>query len=269
MGSRIQAAFAPTGSPPARHRLIAYIMAGDFPADGSLKAQARQCQAWVEAGVDILEIGVPFSDPMADGPVIQRAHMRALARGARSSDALSLAAEIRSLGCQAPIVLMSYLNPLLQYGIERSIEGLASSAIDGLLLVDCPGSEDPGLYQSLHQASIDTIALVAPNTDDERLERLLRDARGFVYVLALKGVTGARLSDYSAITGILAKVRARTPLPIAVGFGIREPAQLSQLPQEADAVVVGSALVELAARGAGGAGDPALELIRAFAETAR
>ena len=269
MSGSIHTAFQTAAGQPARKRLIAYAMAGDIATPSSIRDQARRCHDWVRAGVDILEIGVPFSDPMADGPAIQRAHARSLSNGTNIDRVFALIRAIRDDGCQAPVVLMTYFNPLIRYGLARVLRALRDYKVDGLLLVDCPGTERPGLYADLFEADIDPIVLVAPNTSAQRLARILPYARGFIYALSLKGVTGSALSDYTAVQQMVTRIRAQSPLPVALGFGIRHPEQVQALPADTDAIVVGSALAELTEHCQTRDCPEAVDLIRRFSSACR
>ncbi len=269
MPSSIDTAFQTATGQMAPKRLIAYAMAGDIAAPSGILGQARRCHDWVRAGVDILEIGAPFSDPMADGPAIQRAHERSLSNGTNLEHVFTLIRAIRFDGCRAPIVLMTYFNPLIQHGLARVLRDLRASKVDGVLLVDCPGTERPGLYADFLEAGIDPIVLVAPNTSAQRLARILPYARGFIYALSLKGVTGSALSDYTAVQPMVTRIREHSPLPVALGFGIRHPEQVQSLPADADAVVVGSALAELTEHCKTPECPEAIDLIRRFSTACR
>ena len=264
MSNRIDTIFQATAK--LRRCLVAYTMAGDLPKGASGQQHADRCCQWLDNGVDILEIGVPFSDPMADGVAIQRAHQRALESGAHVQSAFDLAKAIRQKNQSAGLVLMSYANPLLQLGSDIFLEKLHESQIDGVLLVDCPSPEDPQLYQRLIDNDIAPIVLAAPNSKSERLERILQQARGFIYGLALKGVTGSSLQSYDDLNHLCTRIKQVSDLPIAAGFGFRSPEQLAKLPADIDAVVVGSALAELTENSQTIDCPEALNLIQAFAQ---
>ncbi|PRP92143.1 Tryptophan synthase alpha chain [Enhygromyxa salina] len=235
-----------------RAALVGYLTGFDPDRAASLEGLIAAC----EAGVDVLELGVPFSDPAADGPEIQAAMVRALAAGATLERVLELAAELRARFPELPIVLFSYANPLLS-GARREPAGVAGFCarlrqvgVDGLLVVDLPPEEAAILREPARAAGLDWIALCAPTSPGPRRERLVRHASGFVYAVSLTGVTGAALDASSpALHAQLDDLRGRTELPICVGFGVREPAQVAALAPGVDGVVVGSALVRAAREG--------------------
>jgi tryptophan synthase alpha chain len=244
-GSRIAARFARCRAE-GRAALVGYLTGYDPDRAGSLARLIGAC----EAGVDVLELGVPFSDPTADGPEIQAAMVRARAAGATLEGVLELAIAVRERFADLPIVLFSYANPLLR-GCDRHPEGaagfcrrLAAIGIDGLLVVDLPPEHTQVLRDPARAAGLDWIGLVAPTSTPARRDRVLASASGFVYAVSLTGVTGAALdADSEALRVQLDELRERSSLPIAVGFGVREPAQVAALALQVDGVVVGSALV--------------------------
>ncbi|MGH8090990.1 MAG: tryptophan synthase subunit alpha, partial [Rudaea sp.] len=195
------------------------------------------------AGADLIEIGVPFSDPMADGPVIQHANERALARGVGLTQIFDWVAEFRKTDAATPIVLMGYLNPVEIYGYARFARDAAAAGVDGVLLVDCP-LEEARSAQALDQAGLRRIFLSAPTTSEPRLAALCEGARGFLYHVAFAGVTGANRLSLDAVRERVAAIKARTRTPVAVGFGVRDAASAAAIARFADAVVIGSALVE-------------------------
>lgn len=199
----------------------------------------------VEAGADFVEVGIPFSDPLADGPVIQRASQAALAQGMTVAGTLELIREVRPA---IPVIAFSYLNPLMAYGLERFARDAAAAGVSGVLVTDLPAGEDPRVEAALRSAGLDLIRLVAP-TSGARLEPVVRGAEGFIYLIARLGVTGARTAVGQELEASIARVRAATALPIAVGFGIAGGEQARLLGRLADGVVVGSALVERLERG--------------------
>ena len=225
-----------------RAALVPYITAGD-PEPG---VTVDLMHALVEAGADLVELGVPFSDPMADGPVIQRAHERALQHGTGLRDVLEMVRQFRERDADTPVVLMGYLNPVERMGFEAFAEAAAAAGLDGLLTVDLPPEECDEVTGLLDRAGIDPIFLVAPTTSSERIGHLARAARGFVYYVSLKGVTGSQSLDPSALNERLDAIRQYTDLPLGVGFGIRDAESAAAVARVADAVVVGSALVSLA-----------------------
>ncbi|WP_019626711.1 tryptophan synthase subunit alpha [Thioalkalivibrio sp. ALJT] len=225
-----------------RAALIPYVTAGDpEPA-----ATVPLMHALVAAGADLIELGVPFSDPMADGPVIQKACERALRFGTGLRDVLAMVAEFRKTDSQTPVVLMGYLNPVERMGYEAFVSSARVAGLDGLLTVDLPPEESEDVVGLLESAGIDPIFLVAPTTSEARVEHVARAARGFVYYVSLKGVTGSQSLDTSALAARLEGLRQHTGLPLGVGFGIRDARTAAQVAAVADAVVVGSAIVRLA-----------------------
>lgn len=230
-----------------RTALVPYITAGDpEPA-----ATAPLMHALVEAGADLLELGVPFTDPQADGPVIQNACERALAHHVTLADVLSMVAEFRRRDQDTPVVLMGYLNPIESMGAQAFAERADAAGVDGVLVVDAPPEEDEELVAALGARDIDPIFLIAPTTPDARMERICRSARGFVYYVSLKGVTGAASLAVDEVEAKLQAIRAHTRLPVGVGFGIRDADSAARIGAFADAVVVGSAVVARVAEHAG------------------
>jgi tryptophan synthase alpha chain len=223
-----------------RSGLACYFTAGDPSYAQSLEL----LQQLGKNGADLIELGLPFSDPVADGPVIQAAHLRARAAGQTVARTLALVAALRDSDTTTPVVLMGYLNPLMQYGIEEFMRAAARAGVDGLLLVDLPFEHAAMVAVSAQAEGIRLIRMTAPTSDDSRLEALLAQAEGFVYHVALTGTTGAAQGVFEEIAASLARVRRHTGLPLAVGFGIRTPAQAAELAANAELVVVGSALVE-------------------------
>jgi tryptophan synthase alpha chain len=223
-----------------RKAFIAYLTAGD----PDLKATAGLIPALAAAGVDILEIGVPFSDPTADGPAIQAASQRALKRGATLEKILAMIAALRRKS-GIPIVLFGYYNPILSYGPERFAVDAKASGVDGLLVVDLPPEEADELRRHTDAAGLDFVMLVAPTTDAERARKILRNAAGFVYYISVTGVTGTAAPDPDQIRRDVEKLKGMTKLPVAVGFGISTPEQAAAIAPLADGVVIGSALVRL------------------------
>ncbi|WP_018875635.1 MULTISPECIES: tryptophan synthase subunit alpha [unclassified Thioalkalivibrio] len=225
-----------------RAALIPYVTAGD-PEPG---ATVPLMHALVEAGADLIELGVPFSDPMADGPVIQKACERALRFGTGLRDVLAMVAEFRKSDTTTPVVLMGYLNPVERMGYDAFAETAQAAGLDGLLTVDLPPEESEDVVGLLEQSGIDPIFLIAPTTSETRIDHVARAARGFVYYVSLKGVTGSQSLDVSALSARLDGLRRHTGLPLGVGFGIRDAETAAQVARVADAVVVGSAIVRLA-----------------------
>jgi tryptophan synthase alpha chain len=232
-----------------RKAFVVYLTAGD----PDLKATANLIPALEAAGVDIVEIGVPFSDPTADGPIIQAASQRALKQGATLEKILAMIASLRRTS-GIPIVLFGYFNPILSYGTEKFAADAAASGVDGILVVDLPPEESDELRQYTDTSGVAFITLIAPTTDPKRARKILRGAAGFVYFISVTGVTGTAAPRTEDIRRDLARIKQMTTLPIAVGFGISTPAQAAAIAPLADGVVVGSALVRLIAD-KGGSGD--------------
>ncbi|HYZ33413.1 MAG TPA: tryptophan synthase subunit alpha [Crenalkalicoccus sp.] len=197
-----------------------------------------------EAGADILEIGVPFTDPMADGPSIQRAALRALKAGATLAGVLGLVREVRATEDATPIVLMGYYNPILAYGVARFCADAAAAGVDGLIIVDVPPEEADEVEPEARAQGLDLIRLVAPTTDEARLPRVLAATTGFVYYVSITGITGTRSATRESLAEALPRIRRATDLPVCVGFGIRTPAQAAEAARIADGAVVGTALVD-------------------------
>jgi tryptophan synthase alpha chain len=226
-----------------RAGFVAYVMAGDPDAATTL----RVLQGLPAAGADIIELGFPFSDPMADGPAIQRAALRALAGNMTLAGTLELVRGFREADRATPIVLMGYLNPILTYGLERFADDAAAAGVDGMIVVDCPPEEAGPLADALDAVRIALIRLAAPTTDDARLAVVVRRTSGFVYYVSLAGVTGVKAVDAASVGPAVERVRRASGLPVAVGFGIRTPEQAAAVARVADAAVVGSALVDASA----------------------
>ncbi|HWI40474.1 MAG TPA: tryptophan synthase subunit alpha [Verrucomicrobiae bacterium] len=220
--------------------LVTFITAGD----PDLEVTEALIPLLAEAGADIIELGVPFSDPMADGPTIQLSSERALKRGANLPAILSTVKNARRL-TQVPILLMGYYNPVLSLGLERFATDASEAGVDGLLIVDLPPEESEELRKVLSRKGIDLICLLTPTSDDRRLEKVFRQAGGFLYYVSVTGVTGARADLSVEIPEAVRRIKERTSLPVAVGFGISTPDQAAAVAAHADGVVVGSALVKL------------------------
>ena len=232
-----------------RTGLIPFVTAGDpLP-----EAMVPLMHALVAAGADLIELGLPFSDPMADGPVIQHASERAIARGIGLAQVLAWVAEFRRDDPATPVILMGYLNPIEIHGYARFADEARVAGIDGVLLVDCP-LEESGMLEPLRQAGLDQILLAAPTTAPDRLAQLCEAARGFLYYVSFAGITGAARLSTADIADRVAGIRSRSQVPVAVGFGIRDADSARAVAAFADAVVIGSALVETLAE-AGGKDD--------------
>jgi tryptophan synthase alpha chain len=226
-----------------RTGLIPYLTAG-YPTPA---ATQEALQMLVREGCDFIELGIPFSDPVADGPVIQRASHQALEGGMTVRGVLDLVATAASSG--APIIVFTYLNPVLRYGLGRFLAEAAACGAHGILITDLPAGADPEVEDAARGSGLDLIRLVAPTTPPHRLDRILADATGFVYLISRLGVTGRRTEVTDALSRQVAAIRARTDLPVAVGFGVTDGTQARSIAQFADGVVVGSALVERLERG--------------------
>ncbi len=222
-----------------RGGLVTFITAGDPDPTTSLALMKRLPQS----GADIIELGMPFSDPMADGPAIQAASLRALKQGASLSQTLDMVSEFRTGDQRTPVILMGYFNPIYQYGTTRFVSDAVSAGVDGLILVDLPVEEDDELCDPARTAGLHWIRLVTPTTNDKRLAKVLQNASGFVYHVSIAGITGTRSASTDSIDEAISRLRTHTALPLAVGFGIRDPAQVRAVTASADAAVVGSAIV--------------------------
>ncbi|MBB3280962.1 tryptophan synthase, alpha chain [Mitsuaria sp. PDC51] len=238
--SRIQATFERLAAA-GRKALIPYVTAGDPYADVTVELMLAMAQA----GADVIELGVPFSDPMADGPVIQKASERALAKGITLARVLEMVREFRRQDDATPVVLMGYANPVERFGLERFVTEAKAAGVDGVLVVDYPPEECEAFATALKAKGLDPIFLLAPTSTDERVERLGRLASGYVYYVSLKGVTGAGHLDTGAVADAMPRLRRHVKVPLGVGFGIRDGATAAAVARHADAVVIGSALVQL------------------------
>lgn len=235
--ARLKAAFAATQGATA---LVPYITAGD----PSIAATPALMHALVQAGADVIELGVPFSDPMADGPVIQRAAERAIKRGVGLQQVFDMVAQFRKDDANTPVVLMGYANPIERMGQAEFARQAGQAGVDGVLVVDYPPEEMTDFAGLLDQANIDPIFLLAPTSTPERMKKVAKVARGYVYYVSLKGVTGAATIDTTAVAKRLDLIRQYVSIPVGVGFGIRDADSASRLAQCADAVVIGSKLIE-------------------------
>lgn len=235
--NRLAAAFAKTAS---RAALIPYITAGE----PSVKATPLLMHALVKAGADIIELGVPFSDPMADGPVIQRAGQRAIERGVGLPQVLEMVAQFRKQDTTTPAVLMGYANPVERMGQQAFVDAAAKAGVDGVLVVDYPPEEMADFSAMLDEADIAPIFLLAPTSTEERIQKVGQIARGYVYYVSLKGITGAGTLDTSDVQRRLELIRKHVHLPVGVGFGIRDADSAQRLGRFSDAVIIGSKLIE-------------------------
>ncbi|HEV8355001.1 MAG TPA: tryptophan synthase subunit alpha [bacterium] len=235
--SRISATFAELRAA-GRRAFIPFVVAGD----PDLAATEHAAQALVRAGADLIEFGVPFSDPIADGPVNQRAGHRALLRGVTLADVLDLTHRLRPK-VAVPVVLLSYFNPILQYGLNRFCADAASSGVDGVVVPDLPPEEADGIIAAARPAGVDTIFLLAPTSTDERIRLVAERSTGFIYCVSLTGVTGVRERVSADLGGLIARIKGLTSTPVCVGFGVSTPDQAREVARVADGVIVGSALV--------------------------
>jgi tryptophan synthase alpha chain len=223
-----------------RAGLVTYLTAGDPDPDTS----ARLFSGLPAAGADLIEIGMPFSDPMADGPLIQEAGQRALKQGMTLRRTLALVRGLRRGDDATPIVLMGYYNPIYRYGADAFARDAVSAGVDGVIVVDLPPEEDAELTGPARAAGLDFVRLATPTSDDRRLPRIVERASGFIYYVAIAGITGTRSADAASVAAAVTRLRRFTQLPVAVGFGIRTPEQAAEVARAADAAVVGSALVQ-------------------------
>jgi tryptophan synthase alpha chain len=247
MPDRLKSAFAAP-----RPALVAFVTAGDGPTPAIL-------DALVAGGADVIELGMPFTDPMADGPAIQAANLRSLAAGTTTADILQIAADFRVRHPSVPLVLMGYANPMLRRGADWFAARAAQAGVDGVICVDLPPEEDE-LAPALAAHGLAFIRLATPTTDAARLPAVLNGASGFLYYVSVAGITGLQQAAQASIEEAVARLKSQTDLPVAVGFGVRTPEQAAAIARVADGVVVGSAIVELVAQH----GAQAPEAVRAF-----
>lgn len=236
--TRIDAKFAELKAA-GKKAFVAYVMAGDPDYDTSLEL----VKGLPGAGVDIIELGLPFTDPMADGPTIQRAGQRALEGGQTLEKTLALATGFRKEDATTPIVLMGYYNPIYNRGVERFLADAKAAGIDGLIVVDLPPEEDDELCIPAQRAGLKFIRLATPTTDERRLPKVLQNTSGFVYYVSITGITGAAAAEAADVGPEVARIKAKTDLPVVVGFGIRTPEASREIASVADGAVVGSAIV--------------------------
>ncbi len=237
--ARIAARFA-SARAENRAALVTFVMAGD-PDYATALALLKALPA---AGADVIELGVPFTDPMADGVAIQLAGQRALKAGQTLTKTLAMVREFRTGDADTPIILMGYYNPIYVYGVARFLEDAKAAGVDGLIVVDLPPEEDKELCLPALEAGLAFIRLATPTTDDTRLPTVLANTSGFVYYVSITGITGAAIPDYDAVGAAVARIQTHTDLPVAVGFGVKTQADAARIGVGADGVVVGSALVE-------------------------
>jgi tryptophan synthase alpha chain len=239
MTTRIDARFAELKKQ-GRSAFITFLMAGDPDAATSLDI----IKALPKAGADIIEIGMPFTDPMADGPAIQAAGLRALKGGMTLSKTLAMVREFRKSDTATPLVLMGYYNPIYIYGVDKFLADAKSAGVDGLIIVDLPPEEDSELCLPAMRAGLNFIRLATPTTGDKRLPAVLANTSGFVYYVSITGITGSASADSASVGAAVARIKRHTKLPVCVGFGIRTPEAAGAIAQSADGAVVGTALVD-------------------------
>jgi tryptophan synthase alpha chain len=237
--TRLDAAFTRIKAD-GRPALVTFLTAGDPDSETS----ARILDGLPEAGADVIEIGMPFSDPMADGPAIQAASLRALESGMTLAKTLELVANFRKAHADTPIVLMGYYNPIYHFGVDRFLDAAVDAGVDGLIVVDLPPETDEELCLPAARKGISFIRLATPTTDDKRLPKVLENTSGFVYYVSITGITGSATPDRQAVADNVARIKSQTDLPVCVGFGVKTPEQARAIGETADGVVVGSALVE-------------------------
>jgi len=244
-----------------RPALVTYFMGGDPDYATSVSIM----KALPRAGADIIELGMPFSDPMADGPAIQAAGLRALKAGQTLRKTLDMAVEFRKADDETPIVLMGYYNPIYIYGVDRFLTDAKAAGIDGLIVVDLPPEMDEELCIPALKAGINFIRLATPTTDDKRLPKVLQNTSGFVYYVSMNGITGSAMADLSQVSTAVKRIKGHTPLPVCVGFGVKTAEQARMIGASADGVVVGTAIVNAVANVLGPKGEKTADPAEAVA----
>ena len=242
--------------------LVTFVTAGDGPTADIL-------DALVAGGADVIELGMPFTDPMADGPAIQAANLRSLGAGTTTADIFALARAFRARHADVPLVLMGYANPMLRRGADWFARSCADAGVDGVICVDVPPEEDDQLGPALRDAGIASIRLATPTTDAARLPAVLNGAGGFLYYVSVAGITGLQQASQDSIEAAVARLKAATDLPVAVGFGVRTPEQAAAIARVADGVVVGSAIVELVGLHGADAAGPVRDYVAGLAAAIR
>ncbi|MDB5686521.1 MAG: tryptophan synthase, alpha chain [Rhizorhabdus sp.] len=262
--TRLATTFARTRAE-ARAALITFVTGGDpSPADtGAI------LDALVEGGADVIELGMPFTDPMADGPAIQKANLRALDAGTTTADLLAIATAFRSRHPEVPLVLMGYANPMVRRGAVWFAEHAIAAGVDGVICVDLPPEQDLEFGPALRAAGIDLIRLATPTTDIARLPAVLENASGFLYYVSVAGITGSQQAAQASIEEAVARLKAGTDLPVAVGFGVRGPEQAEAIGRVADGVVVGSSIVELVGEHGAAAAGPVRDFVATLSAAVR
>ncbi len=248
-----------------RAALVTFVMAGDPDYDHSLAI----LKALPAAGADVIELGMPLTDPMADGPAIQAAGLRAFESGQNMKRTLALVREFRATDGATPIVLMGYYNPIYVYGPEKFLADAKGAGVDGLIVVDLPPEEDQELCLPAREAGLNFIRLSTPTTDDKRLPAVLRNASGFIYYVSITGITGAAAPDSSKVAQAVARIKRHTKLPVCVGFVVRTAEQARAIARDADGVAVGSALVEAVRTSLGSDGKPTAATAKSVADLVR
>jgi tryptophan synthase alpha chain len=257
VSERLSAAFAK-----GRPALVTFVTGGDPTPD----ATPAILDALVEGGADVIELGMPFTDPMADGPAIQQANLRSLGSGTKTADIFRIAADFRTRHPEVPLVLMGYANPMTIRGPEWFAAECRKAGVDGVICVDIPPEEDPELGPALRAAGISLIRLATPTTDDARLPAVLEGSSGFLYYVSVAGITGMQQAALASIEEAMARLKAKATIPVAVGFGVRTPEQAAAFAKVADGVVVGSALVDLVGQHGANAAGPVRNLTKALAD---
>ena len=248
-----------------RPALVTYFMGGDPDYETSLDIM----RALPDAGADIIELGMPFSDPMADGPAIQMAGQRALKGGQTLAKTIAMAKAFRQHNADTPIVLMGYYNPIYIYGVERFLADAKAAGIDGLIIVDLPPEMDAELCLPALEAGISFIRLATPTTDDKRLPAVLANTSGFVYYVSMTGITGQAIANTSAVGEAITRIKAHTPLPVCVGFGVKTAEQAHIIGRDADGVVVGTAIVQAIVNSLDADGQATADTVAAVATLVR
>ncbi len=271
MTARIDATFARCRAE-NRAALVTYVMAGDPDPETSFAI----LEGLPQAGADIVELGLPFTDPMADGPAIQASGLRALKAGQTTAKTLDLVRRFRERDRDTPVILMGYFNPIYQYGVARFLEDAKAAGIDGLIVVDLPPEEDDELCLPALQAGLAFVRLATPTTDDRRLPAVLANTAGFVYYVSIAGITGAATPDFAKVSASVERIKRHTPLPVVVGFGVKNAEHAASIARGADGVVVGSALIEALrasldgeGRATAGSAEAVLGLVRDLARGVR
>ncbi len=248
-----------------RAALVTFIMGGD----PDLETTLALLKALPAAGADVIELGMPFTDPMADGPAIQAAGLRALAAHTTLAKVLKLAAEFRKADAATPLILMGYYNPIYVYGVPRFLADAKAAGVDGVIVVDLPPEEDSELCLPAQEAGLAFIRLATPTTDDARLPAVLAHTAGFVYYVSITGITGAATPDYSKVAAAVARLKRHTSLPVAVGFGVKNAESAAAIAKVADGVVVGSALVDALRKSLDANGHPTAASVAAVSDLVR